>query len=76
MKDLILTACRIAGVELGDIGFSWKESIQIFHYTRCVAPKRVTSLLNPSPRHCTRATQLLLKKCRSCREPLATLCRI
>ena len=49
---------------------------QIFHYTRCNTPKRVTSWRGPSPRHCTRATQLLLKKCRSGGEPLATLCPI
>ena len=30
-----------------------------------LAAKRVTSLLRSSPRHCTRAAQLLLKKCRS-----------
>ena len=49
---------------------------QIFHYTRCNTPKRVTSLWGPSPRHCARATQLLSKKCRSGGEPLATLCPI
>ena len=32
---------------------------QIFHYTRCNTPKRVTSWRGPSPRHCPRATQLL-----------------
>ena len=37
-------------------------SNQIFHYTRCNTPKRVTSLRSPSPRHCSRATQLLSKK--------------
>ena len=26
---------------------------QIFHYTRCITPKRVTSLRGPPPRHCT-----------------------
>ena len=46
---------------------------EIFHYTRCVTPKRVTSLQGPSPRHCARATQLLSKKCCSGGEPLATL---
>ena len=36
----------------------------MFHYTRCITPKRVTSLLGQSLRHCAQATQLLLKKCR------------
>ena len=49
---------------------------QIFHYTRWITPKRVTSWRGPSPRHCARATQLLWKKCRSGGEPLATLCPI
>ena len=49
---------------------------QIFHYTRCNTPKRVTSWRGPFPRHCARATQLLSKKCRSGGEPLATLCLI
>ena len=39
-----------------------------------IAPKRVTSLQGLSPRHCTWAIQLLLKKCRSGSKPLATLC--
>ena len=30
----------------------------------CITSKRVTSLRGPSPSHCARATQLLLKKCR------------
>ena len=33
-------------------------------------------LTGPFPRHFARATQLLLKKCRSGGEPLATLCPI
>ena len=37
---------------------------------------RVTSLGNPSSWHCARATQLLLKKCRSGGESLAKLCPI
>ena len=49
---------------------------QIFHYTRWVTPKRVTSSRGPSPRHFAQATQLLLKKCCSGGEPLATLCPI
>ena len=52
------------------------KSNQIFHYTRWITPKRVTSLRDPSPRHCDQATQLLSKKCRSGGEPLATLCLI
>ena len=36
-------------------------SNQIFHYTRCITPKRVTSLRGPSPSHCARATQLFLR---------------
>ena len=31
------------------------------------------SLRGPSPRHCAQVTLLLSKKCRSSREPLATL---
>ena len=40
----------------------------------CNTPKRVTSWRGPYPSHCTRATQLLSKKCRSSGEPLATMC--
>ena len=36
-----------------------QKSNQIFHYTRCNTPKRVTSWRGPSPPHCARATQLL-----------------
>ena len=46
-------------------------SNQIFHYTRCTTPKRVTS--SRGPFHCALATQLLLKKCCSGGEPLATV---
>ena len=49
---------------------------QIFHFTRCKTPKRVTSLRGPFPRHCARAAQLLSKKCCSGREPWAALCLI
>ena len=52
------------------------KSNQIYHYTRCNTPKRVTSLRGPSRRHCAGATQLLSKKCRSGGELLATLCLI
>ena len=52
------------------------KSNQIFHYTRWITPKRVTSWRGPSPHHCARATQLLSKKRRSGGEPLATLCPI
>ena len=49
---------------------------QIFHYTRCIMPKRLTSLRGPSQRHCARATQLHSKK--RCRggETSATMCPI
>ena len=50
-------------------------SHQIFHYTCCITPKRVTSLRGPSPRHCAWA-QLLSEKCCSGGKPLATLCSI
>ena len=46
------------------------------HYTHCITPKRVTRLRGSLPRHCTRATQLLLNKSRNGGEPLATLCLI
>ena len=46
---------------------------QIFYYTCCNTLKCVTSWQSPSPRHCARATQLLLKKYRNGGERLATL---
>ena len=49
------------------------KSNQIFYYTRCNTPKRVTSLRGPSQRHSARATQLLLKKCSSGGKQLAAL---
>ena len=49
---------------------------QIFYYTRCITPKRVTSWRGPSPRHCAWATHLPLKKCHKGCEPLLTLCPI
>ena len=50
---------------------------QIFHYTRCITPKRVTILRGSSPRHCARATQIHLEECRrSGGKPLAKLCPI
>ena len=48
----------------------------LFYHTRCIPLKRVASLRGPSPRHCARATQFVLKKCPSSSEPLATLCPI
>jgi len=33
---------------------------QTFHYTRCIRPKRVTSLRCPSPRRSAKATPLIL----------------
>ena len=38
-----------------------------------ITKKSVTGWRSPSTRHCAKATQLLLKKCRSGREPLAAL---
>ena len=52
--------------------YCWQESYQIFHYTRGITPKPITSWRSPSPRHCARTTQLISKKCRSCGDPLAT----
>ena len=52
------------------------NSNQIFHYTRCITPKRVTSWQGPSPRRCAWTTHLLSKKCCCGGEPLATLCLI
>ena len=52
------------------------KSNQIFHYTRCITPKRVTSLRGPSSRYCTRATQLFSKKWCNGDKVLATLCSI
>ena len=46
------------------------KSNQIFYYTRCNTPERVTSWRGPSPLHCARTTQLLSKMCRSGGEPL------
>ena len=46
------------------------------HYTHCITPKPVTSLLGTSPRQCTWATQLLLEKSHNGGELLATLCSI
>ena len=50
--------------------------LQVFHYTCCITPKRVTSWRGPSPRHCAQAAQLHSKKCCSGGELLATLCPI
>ena len=47
----------------------------MFHYTRYTTPKRAMSSRGPSPHHCARATQLLLK-CRSSGKQLAALCLI
>ena len=51
-------------------------SYQIFHYTRCITSKHVTSLRGSSSRHCALEAQLLLKKYRIGGEPLATQCPI
>ena len=47
---------------------------QIFHCTRCVSPKCVTSMRGPFPRHCVLKTQLFSKNCCRGGKPLATLC--
>ena len=52
------------------------DESKIFHYTRCIRPKRVTSWQGPSPRDCARAAELLSKKCRNGGELLAILCLI
>ena len=52
-----------------------KFSLYLLYY-ECIAPKRVTILRGPSPRHCLRAIQPLSKKCRSDGEPLTILCSI
>ena len=44
------------------------------YYIRSITSKHVACLQVPTPRHCVRAAQLFLKKCRSDGEPLATLC--
>ena len=62
-------------LQLDISNFKGTKSNQIFHHTRCITPKRVTSWRGPFPRHCASATQLL-SKCRSGGEPLAKLCPI
>ena len=52
------------------------KSNKIFHHTRCITLKRVTSLRGPFSRHCAEATKIFLKKCRSDGRPLATVCPI
>ena len=53
------------------------KSNQIFRYTRCITPKRVTSFSGPIYASLRlRATQIFSKKCRSGGEPLTTLCLI
>ena len=44
------------------LGLTKYSVFQSNHGTRCTTTKRVTSFLGLSPRHCARATQLLLKK--------------
>ena len=38
------------------------KSNQIFHYTRCITPKRVTSLWGPSPRYCACGRQTSFRR--------------
>ena len=47
------------GLGLGRVSLDYSP----VYYTSCITPKRVTSLLGPSPRHCARATQLHSKIC-------------
>ena len=47
------------------------KSNEIFHYTRCITPKRVTSWRIPSSFHCAWATQFLSKKLSGGGESLA-----
>ena len=54
------------------LDFKIKSNL-IFHYTRCITPKRATSLRGSSSRHYAQETQLLSKKCRSSGESLAPL---
>ena len=60
---LPLATCDIARLrnQFNDV-FAVLISNHIFHYTRCITPKRVTSLRGPYPRHCARATQVFSKK--------------
>jgi len=59
------------------IGDFYIKLNQIFHYTRPITKKRVTSLRCPSPRHSAKATQLqYLRRYWSGGEPFATLCKI
>ena len=48
----------------------------VSHCTHWITPKDVTSLRGSTLRRCARAILLLLNKCRSGGEPLATLCPI
>ena len=54
----------------------WSNQNQIFYYTRCITPKRVTGLRDTSPHHCARETQLFSRKCWRNSEALATMCPI
>ena len=48
-----------------DFNIIRKTCNQIFHYTCCTTPKRVTSWRAPSLYHCAYATLLLLKRWRT-----------
>ena len=72
---LVYTESKIVSLRAYNI-YSIYIRIKSFHFTRCIMPKRVTSLWGPSLRHCARATRFILKKCLSGGEPLATLCPI
>ena len=77
--DLSMTnACHMRHLEIIHIHFYAVNlqsdlSNQIFHFTHCIALKRVTNLPGQSPRHYALAAQLLMKKCRSSGKPSVTL---
>ena len=56
--------------------FAYLWHILFLASTSCITPKRVTSWQGLSPRHCSKATQLLSKKWYCEGEPLTTLCLI
>ena len=59
--QLIINFFRVKAISTGlhgFLGFIYIAIVQIFHYSRWITPKRVTSWRGPSPRQCARATQL------------------
>ena len=70
---MVAQSCAVAAPRtLVEKGYQTLKKTKNSLHTRCITPNRVTSFIYP--RHCARATQLLLKKCRSGNEPLATQC--